>query len=237
MTDYNHDHNEDPTTSLRRVTARDRKTEIRAGALFDKPPTQPHKARSEPRPKSTPTTSRRPVPRKSNRHANLISLLFALLTVLMLAYLALLWVDPFTPLNPLPPFTPLPLIITATPPPVPTATPVLGSQSFALSPDGVRYAAHRSGCAWSGVAGEVRGVGRYQVRITNPTLEAIVYSGTALSYGVGGYELQLFDAPLQGTVTVQLFGAEGVPASDGVRVELRPTCEENLAIVNFVATE
>jgi hypothetical protein len=237
MTDNNHDQNEDPTTSLRRVSARDRKTEIRAEALFEKPPTQPNKPRTESRPKSTPTASRRPAPRKSNRRANLISVLFALLTVLMLAYMALLWVNPFTPLNPLPPFTPLPLIITATPPPVPTATPVLGRQSFTLSPDGVTYAAHRSGCAWAGIAGEVRGVGRYRVRITSPTLEAVLYSGTALTYGAGGYELKLFDAPLQGSVTVQLFGADDIPVSDAVRVELRDTCEENLAIVDFIATE
>lgn len=236
MTD-NPDHNEDPTTSVRRVSPRDRKTEIRAEALFDKPATSPQKPRTESRPKTMPTASRRPVVRKSNRRANLISLLFALLTVLMVGYIALLWVDPFTPLNPLPPFTPLPVIVTATPPPAPTPTLSLGSQSFVLTPDGVTYGRHRSGCAWAGIAGEVRGVGRYLVRITSPTLDALVYSGTASAYGAGGYELKLFDAPLQGTVTVQVFGAGDVPASDPVRVELRDTCEENLAIVEFVSTE
>ncbi len=240
MTD-NLDHNEDPTTSVRRVSPRDRKTEIRAEALFDKPATTPHKPRTESRPKTTPTASRRPVARKSNRRANLISLLFALLTVLMLGYIVLVWVDPFTPLNPLPPFTPLPVIITATPPPNPqaaTPTPQLGlNEQFALAAEGIVYRRHTSGCDWAGIAGQVPSVFPYVVRITSPTLDAGVFTGTASAYGSGGYELKLFDAPLQGTVTVQVFGADDVPASDAVRVMLRDTCEENLAVVNFVLSE
>ena len=54
---------------------------------------------------------------------NLITAFFALATLGLLAYFALLWAYPSHPLNPLPPYTPLPIIITATFQPV-SVTPV-----------------------------------------------------------------------------------------------------------------
>lgn len=84
-----------PNPEIRRVTANQRKDRIQSGALFDAPP--PRK------------------PRKSGRGYNLVALLFLLATLGLIVYFALIWVEPFSPLNPLAPPTPLPIVVTATP--------------------------------------------------------------------------------------------------------------------------
>jgi hypothetical protein len=58
----------------------------------------------------------------SDRTRNLISLFFLLATFGVLGYFVLIWQNPYSPLNPLAPPTPLPLMITATYTPAPTAT-------------------------------------------------------------------------------------------------------------------
>lgn len=243
---------EDPTTSVRRVTARDRKTRISTGSLFDpgtesqadaKPVTQTRPRTESTRPRTSPTAAQRPkASAKSARRANLISVLFLVGTLAALAYFALLWVDPYTPLNPLAPPTPLPVIVTATPafnadgavivPPLPVT-----DEQFRVSDAGVRYDAHASGCNWGGVAGRVASAEAYAVRVTGVGLDSGVFSGSAPRYGTGGFEFKLFDAPLQGTVIVQVFGADGTARSEPISVTLRDTCEENIALVEFVAVE
>lgn len=91
----------------------------------EQPPAAP--LREPPRPRSVPVDDR--ASRSRDRARNLIALFFLLASCAALAYFAVLWQNPYSPLNPLAPPTPLPLIITATltptlaPTPGPTDTP------------------------------------------------------------------------------------------------------------------
>ena len=89
------------------------------------PPTAP--LREPPRPRRAPVDDR--PHRARDRSRNLIALVFLLGSYAALAYFAVIWQNPYSPLNPLAPPTPLPLVITATmtptltPTPAPTNTP------------------------------------------------------------------------------------------------------------------
>lgn len=126
-----------------------------------------------------------PAPRRRRSWPyNVATFFFVLATLAALGYFALLWVNPYHPLNPLPPFTPLPIIITATPLP-PTATilptetaPPTEAPTLTLTPEAaevaavsptpeaalfafslnqfeVEYSQSASGCDWVGIAGRV----------------------------------------------------------------------------------
>lgn len=178
------------------------------------------------------------------RRYNLLTFLFFLLTVLLIAYYGLIWVDPQTPLNPLAP--PIQFIPVTATPGAPQVAPVLNpsatpdtSYPFVLNA-AVVYApnANDRGCNWSSIAGTVTDSGGdaldgYRLRISGDGLNETVFSGAARTFGPGGYELPLADAPVADQYTIQLFSPEGAPLSDVVTVETRATCEENVALVNF----
>jgi hypothetical protein len=75
----------------------------------DVPPTAPLKEPPQRRPPTKPAK-----PRGSDLGRNLIALFFVLASCGVIAYIALIWQNPYSTLNPLAPPTPLPLIITAT---------------------------------------------------------------------------------------------------------------------------
>jgi hypothetical protein len=132
----------------------------------------------KPKPPAPPVTSRR----RFTRH-DVIALLFALGTIGLCAYFSLLWVDPYSALNPLAPPTPLPIVITATPQGDSavqavietvdvTATftpflnivlteeleaPTLSPFPFVLAESGIMYMPNANGnaCNWSSIAGTV----------------------------------------------------------------------------------
>ena len=124
-----------------------------------------------------------PPPKKSHLPHNLVTIFFTLATLALIAYFGLLWVDPYTSLNPLPPYTPLPVLITTTPlpptaSPIPSETPIPPTMTelpvpvvapptftpapfpFTLDEFGVDYQANSrdSGCDWSSIAGSVTGL-------------------------------------------------------------------------------
>src|SRR5438045_1058892 len=74
------------------------------------PPTAPLK--EPPRPRSAPPSDRQSGSR--SQKVNLIALFFLLASCGAIAIFAVIWQNPYTPLNPLAPPTPLPLVITAT---------------------------------------------------------------------------------------------------------------------------
>jgi hypothetical protein len=141
------------------------------------PPLAPQEDRPRPAaPKSGPK------PKRSLAWQDKVAIFFALATISMIAYVALLISNPYTPLNFFAPPTPMPLLITATPGPTlpptsspapthePTLTPVptgtftpipagsLTNFTFALADAGVIYVANsaeRGGCNWSSIAGSV----------------------------------------------------------------------------------
>ena len=82
------------------------------------PPTAPLK---DP-PKRKPA-AKRPAPRSSDLGRNLVTLFFLLASCSVIAYIAIIWQNPYSALNPLAPPTPLPIVITATHTPTNTLTP------------------------------------------------------------------------------------------------------------------
>lgn len=203
-------------------------------------------------------------PRRNPCLYNVIALFFLLATVVAVAWVVLVWNNPYTPLNPLAPFTPLPIIVTTTPlPPTPTVPPTLGPTdtleptatftplavlstrspfAFVMADTGVVYTPNGNGqeCAWASIAGSVTDsngapLNDYQVRVEGEDFSPQpVRTGATLTYGAGGFEMPLGDAPRDGDYTIQLLDPDGSPVSDTYTVTTRADCDANVAIVNFV---
>jgi hypothetical protein len=147
-------------------------------------------------------------------------------------------------------FTPSPTETpTQTPPPTATiqAAPNQpnnppGGTSFTVPPSFPIYrdAFAHPGCEWQGIGGQINGpngpLPGITVRVTlpdNTTLTSV--SGTAPSYGQSGYEIQVGNAPAPGAYQVQVVAADGTtPLSGPLTVQFTGTCEQNLALVNFI---
>jgi hypothetical protein len=129
------------------------------------------------------------------------------------------------------------------------ATPTLASGTtpaplvypFVLAETGVVYIPNSNGrgCDWSSIAGTVTGLegealNGYGVHIVGETLDEKVFSGTAQTFGPGGFELFLNGVPQQARYTVRLLTAAGTPLSDYVLVVTSERCDQNVALVNFV---
>jgi hypothetical protein len=179
---------------------------------------------------------------------NLITLLATFGTIALVVVYSLIWQDPQTLLNPLPP--PIVYIqVTATPLP---ATPVTFSSDtqavptpdsaypFGVTATGVTYIANANGraCEWASIAGVVTGkdgsaLNGYRVRFIADAFDETVFSGASLTYGAGGFELPLGNAPVQKIYQVQLFSPQGAPLSVPNEVQTQANCDQNVAIVNF----
>lgn len=203
-------------------------------------------------------------PASGGKHilANLLTIVFLLATVGMGALIVLITQDPYTPLNPFPPFTPLPIVITATflPPtataegttaPTATFTPLAiettpaaeTAFSFALVPAQPIYApnANTEGCNWSSIAGTVTNstgtaLDGYRIRISGNGLDETVFSGAALTFGAGGFELFINGTAQEQTFTVQLLDPQREPLSPEYNVTTRAGCDENVAVLSFVGS-
>ena len=198
-----------------------------------------------------------PVPRsRRSWRQDLIAAFFLFASVALLVYFAVIWQNPYSPLNPLAPPTPF-VIITTTPQEseantgegIAFSTPTLTSSDtspsasfpFAQTATGVVYIPNANGrdCNWASIAGTVTGLqgealDGYGVRVTGTDLDEKVFSGTALTFGPGGFELVLGNAPVRATVTVRLFSPTGAPLSDEYAVITRDDCDQNVALVNFI---
>jgi hypothetical protein len=78
----------------------------------------------------------KPPARRGCAWQNGVALLFVLASIGMVYWGVTLWQNPFHPLNPLPPFTPVPIVVTATPPPTlpPSPTPLPPTATFTPIP-------------------------------------------------------------------------------------------------------
>lgn len=203
-------------------------------------------------------------PASGGKHivANLLTIVFLMGTIGMGVLIAVITKDPYTPLNPFPPFTPLPIVITATflPPtataegtaaPTATFTPIAldaapaaeTAFTFALVPAQPIYApnANTEGCNWSSIAGTVTsGSGTaldgYRIHISGNGLDETVFSGAALTFGAGGFELFINGTPQEQTFTVQLLDPQREPLSPEYSVTTRAGCDENVAVLSFVGS-
>ncbi|MCL4562960.1 MAG: hypothetical protein M1281_20395, partial [Chloroflexi bacterium] len=99
-------------------------------------------------------------------------------------------------------------------------------------------------CDWAGVAGQISDLqlrplvgmiiqlgGKLGVSPVNQQ----ALTGTALQYGVSGYEFTLSDHPIltQGLLWVQLFDQAGLALSDKVYFNTYDDCQKNLILINF----
>lgn len=194
---------------------------------------------------------------------NLVALVFVLATIGVVGLFATITANPYSPLNPFPPFTPIPIVITATflPPtatPEPTAAPTAtftplpveainsggdtSTFAFRLVGEGAIYApnANDQACNWSSIAGTVTdatgaALNGYRIHITGNGLNDTVFSGSALTFGQGGFELFLNGTPQENTYSVQLENAEGIAASPVYSITTQAACDKNVAILNFVS--
>ncbi len=130
--------------------------------------------------------------------------------------------------------------------PTPFATPD-SFFPFALTGSGVLYIPNANGndCDWASIAGSVtyqqgQPINNYGIQITDATnpglLDVKVFSGSALTFGEGGFELTLAGTPTAGEYEVQLFSPAGAPVSQVYTITTHDTCDKNVAILNFVQT-
>lgn len=228
------------------------------------PPLPPDKPRPQKTPavqKSSSATAATPH-RSQRRGRNLLYNLVALLaftgTIAAIVVYGIIWNEPQSYLNPFPPDVRY-VFVTATPGSAPadglTPTPetaiitptfeivatVPALFPFVMRDGSVIYMANANarGCEWASIAGSVtdiegRALNGYRVRVTGADLDETVFSGAVLTFGAGGYEMPLGNAPQAGEYTVQLFSPQGAPLSEPYTVTTRTGCQENVAILNLV---
>jgi len=214
------------------------------------PPTAPAVSPPAPAPPAPPAIASPPPPAAPPPRPpavwayNLVTALALLGTLGLLVVYAILWIDPYSPLNPLPPpifyvqVTATPLPGAAAPnPPLPPA-----QQVFILAAPGVGYTSNPNerACAWASVAGQVtdsqgQGLVGYRLRVRGPNLDETIFSGTAPTWGEGGFELALGSAPLAQDYTVQLFSPQAAPLSDAYLFTTRADCAQNVTLLTFVS--
>ncbi|MFZ3079319.1 MAG: hypothetical protein WA109_06505 [Bellilinea sp.] len=145
------------------------------------------------------------------------------------------------------------LIVAGTPAaaqsPLPTSeTTKPGKFAFGLQaePQGISASLYEPtrGCAWMGVAGRVFDIQNRPVKgirvaingwLGNRSIKLLSLTGTALQYGLSGYEFTLADAPRAtvGQLTIQLFDQSDLPLSDLIVLDTYVECERNLILVDF----
>lgn len=206
--------------------------------------TPQHAARS---PRQAQRETRQRAQRRRARRYNLVTALALLASVLTLAWVMLVYQQPQTALNPFAPpvevvyvtVTPLPGAISAPPQPTPSEIAVTEGPAFVLS-GGLRYEANANvrGCEWASIAGNVtglkgEGVPGLAVQVRGEELEERAFTGSALTFGDGGYELTLGDAPRAADYEVQLVTAQGEPLSDALTITTRDACDANVVRLDF----
>ena len=126
-----------------------------------------------------------------------------------------------------------------------TATPTLSPYPFIVQPGTPllreNFVDTAAGCNWQGVAGQAvspRGepVIGVEVRIAGDDFPgASTTTGANTAYGPSGWELTLSDRPTGDRYQVALW-SDGQQISPTVEIVFSGSCQQNLAIVNFVQT-
>ncbi len=138
-----------------------------------------------------------------------------------------------------PSFTPSP------PGPAPTATNTESPYPFMLQPGTPTLRnnfANAQGCNWQGFGGQVIDqngdpVIGVQVRISSAASgDMFTLSGTNSAYGPSGWEMAVGTEAVPGTYRVQLWVANQGELSPSVEITFPGSCDQNLALVNFVRT-
>lgn len=104
------------------------------------------------------------------------------------------------------------------------------------------------GCGWMGLAGqvfaeddtEILGLTVIAGNINDGEENAsAAITGLSTAYGLGGYEIQLANIPVESTATywVQVFDQDGEPLTAKLFFNTYEDCEQNLILINFVAQD
>jgi hypothetical protein len=103
----------------------------------------------------------------------------------------------------------------------------------------------QAGCGWLGVAGQVfdkNGLEMLGLTVLvgdteNPEEDSLAgITGEALAYGLGGFEIQIAEEPLDSTERfwVQVLNGEDVPLTARHAFDTYQDCEKNLILINFI---
>ena len=133
---------------------------------------------------------------------------------------------------------------TFTPIPIQELSPGASAFPFTAANNGAVFVPNGNdkGCDWSSIAGSVTDVNGaplngYGIHISGENLDETVFTGSAATFGPGGFELFLNGAPQVGTYTIQLQSPQGDLLSDKYTITTRATCTENVAVVSFLQTK
>jgi hypothetical protein len=140
------------------------------------------------------------------------------------------------------------VILTSTKIPIPTHTAIPPKLYRAQSNSPVylpNFAHQDLACKWMGVAGQVfdrSGNPAKNIvvvangKLNGKNLNAVGLTGSSNLYGPGGYEIVLGNSSLTaiGTLTLTVYGLNGVALSDPVPFNTIGNCQKNLILINFI---
>jgi len=98
------------------------------------------------------------------------------------------------------------------------------------------------GCSYQGIGGQVFGMNsepmlNLQISVASAsTTYPIQATGSNPRFGESGWMVQMDTTPSAQAYTVQVLSGTGQPLSDKVQITFPGTCDQNLALINFVQT-
>ncbi len=109
----------------------------------------------------------------------------------------------------------------------------------------VNFSDLESGCEWMGVGGQIFEHTDQEVinrvilvggEINGEYVEFATLTGMASTYGPGGYEVQIADAPFdsQSVFWIEIYDLSGQLLSERFFFDTYASCEQNLILINFV---
>ena len=97
-------------------------------------------------------------------------------------------------------------------------------------------------CNWLGIAGQFFNANGDPVQnvlvavvgnVGGQSVEGTGYTGLVDGYGPGGYEIKLSSTVGPGIFWLQAYDQDGNPVTDVFNFQIAPSCDNNLALVNF----
>jgi hypothetical protein len=115
-----------------------------------------------------------------------------------------------------------------------------GASPYPFVGEGLAYRANTNpqACDWLSIAGEVLGLLgepllNLAVEVAGEGFSEVQFSGTAPTFGAGGFEVNLGNRPAARAFSVRLLGPLGEPLSDYILIETGATCADNVALINL----
>jgi len=131
---------------------------------------------------------------------------------------------------------------------LPAGSTPLTSFPFTIQNEAVTYTRHPKGCNGLWLVGQVFDlkqealvcgpVGRplpcLPVQVIGDNFSSIQFTGSASQWGPSGYEVLLNSTPVEAEFEAQLLNTNGQPLSEPIIVRTLATCDQNVAVVNFI---